>query len=98
MHAFKATITPAETAAREEMLATFEDQLAELVAEAVRESYEIGGEFRGPGIRKSIGEGHPARSVWDMVQGITAVARGKGHQDERLAMERRAGQLLDKVA
>lgn len=43
-------------------------------------------------------EQKPARSIWDFVQGITAVARSKGHQDERLAMERRAGKLLDKVA
>lgn len=43
-------------------------------------------------------EGHEARSVWDMVQGITAVARTRGHQDARLDMERTAGALLDKVA
>jgi hypothetical protein len=43
-------------------------------------------------------EGNEARSIWDMVQGITAVARTEGHQDERLAMERVAGRLLDKVA
>jgi hypothetical protein len=37
-------------------------------------------------------------SVWDFVQGITAVARAEGHQDERIELERRAGKLLDKVA
>lgn len=37
-------------------------------------------------------------SVWDFVQGITAVARKEGHQDERLDFEKRAGKLLDKVA
>ena len=42
-------------------------------------------------------EGRPARNVWDMVQGITATARTIGHQDERLAMEQRAGKLLDAV-
>lgn len=43
-------------------------------------------------------EGKPARSIWDMVQGITAHARQKGHQDERIALEKKAGRMLDKVA
>lgn len=42
-------------------------------------------------------EGHPAESVWDMVQGITATARSVGRTDDRLAMERQAGKILDKV-
>lgn len=40
----------------------------------------------------------PARSVWDMVQGITAVARGIRHQDARLSMEMSAGKLMDKIS
>lgn len=44
------------------------------------------------------GEGHKPRTVWDFVQGITAVAREKTHQDARLDLERAAGKLLDKVA
>lgn len=43
-------------------------------------------------------EGGKARTVWDMAQGITAVAREIGHQDERVALERVAGRMLDKVA
>lgn len=43
-------------------------------------------------------EQQPARSIWDMVQGITAVARREGHQDARIDMERTAGKLLDKVS
>jgi len=43
-------------------------------------------------------EGHKPRSVWDFVQGITAVAREEGHQDARINLERAAGKLLDKVA
>lgn len=42
-------------------------------------------------------EQRPARSIWDMVQGITAVARNNGHQDARIDMERQAGKLLDKI-
>ncbi len=43
-------------------------------------------------------EGKPAESIWDMVQGITATARRKGHQDARLDMEKAAGNLLNKIA
>jgi hypothetical protein len=39
-------------------------------------------------------EGHPPASVFDFVQGITAVARAKSHQDARLDMETRAKKLL----
>ncbi len=39
-------------------------------------------------------EGRPPASIFDFVQGITAVARGKAHQDSRLEMEGRAKQLL----
>lgn len=42
-------------------------------------------------------EGRPARSIWDMVQGITATARQEGRQDARLELERKAGKLLDKA-
>lgn len=42
-------------------------------------------------------EGRPVRSVWDVVQGITAAARGIKHTDERIDMEKRAGRILDKV-
>jgi hypothetical protein len=43
-------------------------------------------------------EGHPATSVWDMVQGITAVARGFQNQDTRLDLEMKAGNLMDKIS
>jgi len=43
-------------------------------------------------------EGDKPKSVWQFVQGITAHARSKGRQDERLDLERKAGKLLDKVA
>jgi FAD/FMN-containing dehydrogenase len=43
-------------------------------------------------------EGKQPESIWDFVQGITAVARKQGHQDARITMERQAGKLLDKVA
>ena len=40
-------------------------------------------------------EGRPPSSVFDFVQGITAVARGKPHQDARLDYEGRAKRLLE---
>jgi len=36
--------------------------------------------------------------VFDFVQGITAMARGKAHQDARLDYEGRAKKLLDRAA
>ena len=43
-------------------------------------------------------EGHPPTSLFDFVQGITAVARGKTHQDVRLGLEAQANKLLDRAA
>ena len=43
-------------------------------------------------------EGGPPESLYDFVQGITALARTKEHQDARLDLEQRAKRLLDKVA
>ena len=43
-------------------------------------------------------EGRPPESVFDFVQGITAVARSKPQQDARLGMETRAKTLLEKVS
>jgi hypothetical protein len=43
-------------------------------------------------------EGHAPSSIFDFIQGITAMARGKAHQDTRLDLETRAKKLLDRVA
>ncbi|UAK25314.1 DUF932 domain-containing protein [Sphingomonas nostoxanthinifaciens] len=42
-------------------------------------------------------EGHPPASIFDFVQGITAVARDKPHQDTRLELEGKAAKLLAAV-
>ena len=42
-------------------------------------------------------EGRPPESVFDFVQGITAVARSKPQQDARLVMEGKAKALLEKA-
>jgi hypothetical protein len=43
-------------------------------------------------------EGRPPENIFDFVQGITAVARDKPHQDARLDMEAKAKKLLDRAA
>jgi hypothetical protein len=43
-------------------------------------------------------EGRKPESIFDLVQGITAVARDKPHQDARLDLEARAKKLLARVA
>ena len=42
-------------------------------------------------------EGRKPESIFDFVQGITAVARDNPHQDARLDLETRAKKLLDRV-
>jgi len=37
------------------------------------------------------------RSIWDFVQGVTAVARNIKHTDDRLDMEKLGGKLMDKA-
>lgn len=43
-------------------------------------------------------EGRPPESVFDFVQGITALARTKAHQDTRLEFEGKAKRLLERAA
>lgn len=42
-------------------------------------------------------EGHPPETIWDFSQAITAQARGEPLQEKRLALEKVAGTMLDKV-
>jgi hypothetical protein len=43
-------------------------------------------------------EGRPPESLFDFVQGITALARAKAHQDARLELEGKAKRLLERAA
>ena len=43
-------------------------------------------------------EGRPPESIFDFVQGMTAHARTKAHQDSRLELETKAKMLLEKAA
>ena len=40
-------------------------------------------------------EGRPIETVWDAVNAATAIARSNPHQDDRVALERQAGELLN---
>ena len=42
-------------------------------------------------------ESRPPESVFDFVQGITALARGKAHQDARLELEGKAKRLMERA-
>jgi hypothetical protein len=42
-------------------------------------------------------EGHPPASVYDFVQGITALARSRPHQDGRLELEGKARKLIERA-
>ena len=42
-------------------------------------------------------EGRPPESIFDFVQGITAIARAKPHQDARLELEGKAKALLERA-
>ncbi|MBB4187323.1 hypothetical protein GGE07_003987 [Sinorhizobium terangae] len=43
-------------------------------------------------------EGRPPESIFDFVQGITALARTKSHQDTRLELEAKAKKLLEQAS
>jgi hypothetical protein len=42
-------------------------------------------------------EGHPPSSIFDFVQGITAIARTRPHQDGRLELESKARRLMERI-
>ena len=43
-------------------------------------------------------EGAPARTIWDVAQGLTRLSQEIPFQDERVQLESEARKLLDKVA
>jgi hypothetical protein len=43
-------------------------------------------------------EGHPPASIYDFVQGVTALARTRSNQDARLELEGKAKRLLQKAS
>ena len=87
-------------------------KIAEVIARA--KSLEVAKEDKGVGqwlrdrgftkptadaaIAKAQEEEGGARSLWNIINGITAHARGVEHTDVRVDLERRAGRLMDVVA
>lgn len=49
-------------------------------------------------VAAAVAEEGRAKTVWDLVQGMTAHARSIPHTDDRLAVERMAGDLVASVA
>jgi len=67
-----------------------------------RESFLRGQGFSKPDTSRIIStvlaeEGHPPASIYDFVQGVTAVARTRTNQDSRLDLEGKATRLLQKL-
>ena len=46
----------------------------------------------------AVAEQGSARTIWDVVNGITAYARSVSHTDERVQLEYKAGKLMEAVA
>lgn len=49
-------------------------------------------------VQAAVAEEGQARSVWDIINGVTAYARSLKFTDERVSLERKAGELAKKVA
>lgn len=82
------------SAAKELVVGTTKDEVIDFITDKTRLSREAAERAVRTGERE---EGKPVRSVWDVVQAITASARGIQHQDDRVALERTAGRLMSKV-
>lgn len=80
-------------ASREQIVARKDDD---------RESFLRNQGFSRPETAKIIAtvldeEGRPPESIFDFVQGITALARSKPHQDARPELESKAAKLLASI-
>ncbi len=87
---------------------TLTDSIAETVSSAMKQpvgtsleevlSWFASKPFSKPevtaGFKTGQVEGDDVTTVWGMVQGMTAHARGLAHIDQRVDLERRAGRLL----
>ncbi|RAZ72451.1 DUF932 domain-containing protein [Mesorhizobium atlanticum] len=82
------------TAARSQIVARTDDDRTEFLRKRGFSKAETGKIIE----RVLTEEGRKPESVFDFVQGITAVARDKVHQDARLDLEARAKKLLERAA
>lgn len=87
------SITDAITAARAARIEDSSPDVSEFLAKRFGK--------RMPGILHDVAmeeEGRPIETIWDATCAVTAYARSLPHQDDRVALERKAGELLDLVA
>lgn len=85
-----ASITKAITDAREKQLGDkLDDFLANRFGKRIADKIKLA---------HTADEGRPIETLWDAVTGATAYARSLGHQDARVDIERKAGDILDLVA
>jgi hypothetical protein len=49
-------------------------------------------------VNSAVAEEGEVRSLWDIINGVTASARSITHTDERVNLEKRAGRLMERVA
>lgn len=82
-------------AARERIVATTDEERTDFLTKRAGFGRTDAGKIIDTALRE---EGRAPESIFDFVQGITAVARAKEHQDARLELEQRAKRLLDKAA
>jgi hypothetical protein len=83
-----ASITSAIESARDARIAT------DKVDDFLRSRKFTTGQAQGIMMAHMAEEQRPIETVWDAAVGITAYAKGITYQDDRVALERRAGQLL----
>ena len=82
------SIMEAVTAAREARVDDIDDFLSKRFTN---------GQAKGIKLAFDADELRPMETVWDVVTGVTAYARGIDHQDARVEMERIGGSFLNKV-
>lgn len=88
-----ASAMPIEQTIREAQQKRVDDDLEKFLAKRFTKSESTA--IQNAHLRE---EGRPIETVWDAVTGVTAYAKSIPHQDSRVDMERKGGNLLDLVA
>jgi len=89
----EASAAPIEATIREAQQKRVDDDLAKFLGNRFTKSEKTA--IENAHLRE---EGRPIETVWDAVTGVTAHAKTIPHQDQRVDMERKGGNLLDLVA
>lgn len=89
----RASALPIEQTIKEAQQKRVDDDLAKFLSKRFTKSESTA--IQNAHLRE---EGRPIETVWDAVTGVTAYAKTIKHQDNRVDMERKGGNLLDLVA